>query len=78
MSDTDFTALSDQIRGRLSVAGEEAWEADRLPWALIADQRPAAVAFPVDADDVRAIVGFARDAGLKIAAQGTGHGAGPM
>ncbi len=78
MSDTDFGVLSAQIKGRVSAAGEEAWEADRLPWALIADLRPAAVAFPADADDVGAIVNFARDAGLRIAAQGTGHGAGPL
>ncbi|MFN8161671.1 MAG: FAD-binding protein [Solirubrobacterales bacterium] len=78
MSETDFSALRERVRGRVTVAGEEAWEADRQPWALAADLRPAAVAFPLDAEDVRAVVAFARQAGLRVAAQGTGHGAFPL
>ncbi len=78
MGEADFGELGTRIKGRLSAAGDGAYEDDRLPWALIADQRPAAVVFPSDAEDVQAIVRFARDAGLRIAAQGTGHGAPPI
>ena len=78
MSETDFGELGAQIEGRLSAAGDGGYEEDRLPWALIADQRPAAVVFPADAEDVQATVRFARDAGLRVAAQGTGHGAPPI
>ncbi len=78
MSGTDFGELGAQIEGRLSAAGEGGYEEDRLPWALIADQRPAAVVFPSSVEDVQATVRFARDAGLRVAAQGTGHGAPPI
>jgi FAD/FMN-containing dehydrogenase len=78
MSGIDFGELGAQIKGRVSAAGGDGYEEDRLPWNLIADQRPDAVVFPEDADDVQAIVRFARDAGLRIAAQGTGHGAAPV
>ena len=78
MSEIDFSGLGARIGGRVSAAGDDGYEDDRLPWALVADQRPAAVAFPTAAEDVRAIVNFAREAGLRIAAQGTGHGATPI
>ena len=42
------------------------------------DQRPAAVAVPESARDVVAAVGHAREHGLRVAAQGTGHGAAPL
>ena len=40
------------------------------------DQRPAAVALPETVDDVVAAVDHARASGLRVAVQGTGHGAG--
>ncbi|MGZ8667530.1 MAG: FAD-binding oxidoreductase [Solirubrobacterales bacterium] len=78
MSGIEFSELGTRIGGRVSAAGDDGYEDDRLPWALVADQRPAAVVFPTDAEEVRAIVNFAREAGLRIAAQGTGHGAPPI
>ena len=42
------------------------------------DQRPAAVAYPADADEVAEVVRSARAAGLRVAAQTTGHNAGPL
>ena len=42
---------------------------------LAVDQSPAAVALPEHAEDVAAIVAFARAQGLRVAPQGTGHGA---
>jgi FAD/FMN-containing dehydrogenase len=41
-------------------------------------QEPAAVAYPGDADEVAALVRCARDAGLRIAVQSTGHHAGAV
>ncbi len=78
MSETDFGELGARIKGRVTAAADDGYQDDRLPWALIADQRPAAVAFPAGAEDVQAIVRFAGEAGLRIAAQGTGHGARPV
>ncbi|HEX8083649.1 MAG TPA: FAD-binding oxidoreductase [Solirubrobacteraceae bacterium] len=54
------------------------WDAARQAWNLSVDQRPAAVAFPADADEVSAAVVVARERGLRVAAQATGHGATPL
>ncbi|MGH3424881.1 MAG: FAD-binding oxidoreductase, partial [Nocardioidaceae bacterium] len=42
------------------------------------DQRPAAVAYPANADEVATVVRAAADAGLRVAPQGSGHGAAPL
>jgi FAD/FMN-containing dehydrogenase len=70
---TDFSQLS--IRGQVVTASDSGWDEARLPWNLAADQRPAAVALVESADDVSKVIGFARDNGLKVTGQGTGHGA---
>jgi FAD binding domain len=69
----DFSELS--IRGRVATPDDADWDEARQAWNLAADQRPAAVAFVQSADDVAKVVGFARDNDLKVAGQGTGHGA---
>jgi hypothetical protein len=51
------------------------WDEARQAWNLAVDQRPAAVAFPESADQIVSLVEFARDHGLRVAAQGTGHNA---
>src|SRR5262249_1530156 len=50
----------------------------RGEWNLTVDQQPAAVVFPESPDDVAAAVAFAREHGLRVAPQGTGHNAGPL
>jgi len=57
---------------------DPSWNQARLAWNLSADQHPAAVALPEAADDVVAIVRWARERGLRIAPQGTGHNALPL
>ena len=54
------------------------WNQARLAWNLAADQQPAAVAFPESGRDVSAIVRWARERGLRVAPQGTGHSAIPL
>ena len=61
--------------GPAVLPGEDGWDDARQAWNLCADQRPAAVALPASAEDVVAVVQFARDHGLRVAAQGTGHSA---
>jgi len=63
------------IRGRIAVDEDPDWGDARQAWNLAADQRPFAVAFVEGSEDVSTVVGFARDNGLRVAAQGTGHGA---
>src|SRR5918999_5389446 len=57
---------------------EEGFDAARAAWNLAVDQRPAAVAFADDADDVATVVRLAAERGLRVAVQGTGHAAAPM
>ena len=64
--------------GELVVPGDENWDEARLAWNLAVDQRPAAVAIPENVHDVIEIVSWAREMGLRIAPQGTGHNASAM
>jgi hypothetical protein len=73
---TDFTGLA--IAGRIATPADAGWDQARLAWNLAADQRPEAVAFVESADDAAATIRFAAAEGLKVAAQGTGHGAAPL
>ena len=57
---------------------DAAWEARRRGFNLALDPRPAFVATPSGDEDVAAIVRRARDAGLRIAPQCSGHGATPL
>jgi hypothetical protein len=70
---SDFTELA--IAGRLATPGDSDWDQARAAWNLAADQRPSAVAFVEGAEDVAKTVRFAAQHELKVAAQGTGHGA---
>ena len=71
-------ALRARLRGDLVLPGDESWDEARQAWNLAVDQQPAAVALPETVDDVVAIVDFAREHGLRVAPQGTGHNAGPL
>ena len=73
---TDFSGLS--IRGQVATSGDSGWDEARQAWNLAADQQPAAVALVESADDVSKTVKFASQNGLRVAGQGTGHGAVPL
>jgi FAD/FMN-containing dehydrogenase len=70
---TDFSGLA--IAGRVATPNDADWDQARAGWNLAADQRPEAVAFVESGDDIAAAVRFAAENGLRVAAQGTGHGA---
>ncbi len=71
-------ALRVRLQGDLVLPGDDSWDEARLAWNLAVDQQPAAVALPETVDDVVAVVDFAREHGLRVAPQGTGHNAGPL
>ena len=73
-SPIDARELAERIDGAVIVSGDETWDEARQAWNLAVDQRPASVVIPESVGDVLEIVGFAREAGLRIAPQGTGHG----
>src|SRR5215218_2920242 len=70
---TDFSWLA--IAGRLATPNDADWDQARQAWNLAADQHPAAVAFVKSGDDIAAVVRFAAENGLRVTAQGSGHGA---
>jgi hypothetical protein len=71
----NLNPLRAALSGSAIGPADESWDAARQAWNLSADQHPAAVAFAESPDDVAAIVNFARERGLRVAPQGTGHGA---
>ena len=70
--------LTSALPGKVMMPEDVHFDEARRAWNLTIDQRPAAVAFPESPQDVAAVVLFARDFCLRVAAQGTGHGAGPL
>jgi hypothetical protein len=70
---TDFSGLA--IAGRIATPKDADWDQARAAWNLAADQNPEAIAFVESAEDVVATVRFAADNSLRVAGQGTGHGA---
>ena len=74
----DLRPLRARMDGDVAGPGDANWDEARLAWNLAVDQRPAAVAMPESAEDVAAVVAFARAEGLRVAPQGTGHNAGAL
>jgi hypothetical protein len=70
--------LDRSLEDKIVLPGDGRFDAARRAWNLAIDQRPAAVVFPESAADVAAAVRYAAGRGLRIAAQGTGHNAGPL
>jgi hypothetical protein len=66
------------LRNKVVLPGDARFDDARRAWNLAVDQRPAAVAFPESAAEVAAAVGYAAERGWRVAAQGTGHNAGPL
>ena len=74
----DARPLRACFRGALVLPGEDGWERATEAFNLAVVQEPALVALPADEDDVIAVVNFAREHGLRLAPQRTGHNAEPL
>ncbi|MFC9558073.1 FAD-binding oxidoreductase [Agromyces sp. NPDC056965] len=70
--------LDDRIAGRVLIPGDPRWDAARSAWNLAVDQHPAAIVVATTADDVVHTVRAAKELGLAVAPQATGHNAGPL
>lgn len=64
--------------GAVHLPGDPGYDDARAAWNTTVDARPAAVAYPAFPDEVAAVLTAAADVGLRVAVQGTGHGAGAM
>jgi FAD/FMN-containing dehydrogenase len=78
MSGRDLDALRAAMAGQVFVPGEAGYDQARQAWNLAVDQQPAVVVEAGSAADVAQAVRFARAHGIRVAPQGTGHGAGPL
>src|SRR5499427_9442603 len=78
IADRDLAALRAATAGQVFVPGEAGYDQARQAWNLAVDQRPAVVVEAASAADVTQAVRYARAHGIRIAPQGTGHGARPL
>ena len=74
----DLEDLRGLCGGAVALPSDDGYDSARQAFNLAVDQRPAAVVYPCDADEVAAVVAFARRRGLRVAPQATGHNAGPL
>ncbi|HEV2790929.1 MAG TPA: FAD-binding oxidoreductase [Solirubrobacterales bacterium] len=74
----DVARVREQLEGELLAPGDRGWDDARQGFNLAVDPRPALISVPHSEADVAATVRFAREAGLRVAAQGTAHNAGPL
>jgi FAD/FMN-containing dehydrogenase len=66
------------IAGEVFFPGDPGYDQGRRAWNLAVEERPAVVVVARSDIDVARAVRFARAQGLRIAPQGTGHGAQPL
>lgn len=66
--------LRAQVAGEVILPGDAAYETARLGFNLAVQHHPALIVLAESAADVAAAVRFARQAGLPVNVQGTGHG----
>ena len=75
---TPATALRDDLPGVISGPGEADFEQARYSFNLVRDERPVAIALPRTASEAAQAVRAIRDAGLRIAPQGSSHNPEPL
>lgn len=76
---TDAAArLAETCAEYVHLPGCPSYDAGRTPWNVAAELRPAAVAVPRTVTETARVVREAARLGLRVAAQATGHAAGPL
>jgi len=71
-------SLRDRVKGAVIEPGQDGWDAATQAFNTTVIQQPALVAVPADPDDVVAVVEYAAQHGMQVAAQRTGHNAEPL
>ncbi|MEV0372293.1 FAD-binding oxidoreductase [Streptomyces sp. NPDC050636] len=69
-----LTGLTRRVQGPVLLPGDDGYDAERSGFQAAYRHRPAVIVGAECADDVAAAVGFAREQGLPVAVQATGHG----
>jgi FAD/FMN-containing dehydrogenase len=78
VADRDLETLQAAIAGRVFVSGQAGYDQARQAWNLAVDQHPDVVVVAESVADVVQAVRYTRAHGMRIAPQGTGHGAAPL
>jgi FAD/FMN-containing dehydrogenase len=78
IADDPVQTLRRRLTGAVIEPGGDGWDAAVQAYNLTLVQEPALVALPADEQDVIEIVNFAREQGLQVAPQRTGHNAEPL
>jgi FAD/FMN-containing dehydrogenase len=78
IADRDLDALRAAIACQVFVAGQAGYDQARQAGNLALDQRPSVVVEAEPAADVAQAVRYAHARAMRIAPQGTGHGAAPL
>lgn len=68
------TLLQQQIKGQVVIPDDADYEQLRRGWNLTINQYPALIIVAADVEDVIAGIRYARETGLSVAVQSTGHG----
>src|SRR5690242_3544311 len=77
-ADRDLEALRVAIAGQVFVPGQAGYDQARQAWNLAVDEHPSVVVVAGSAADVATAARYARAHGMRVAPQGTGHGAAPL
>jgi hypothetical protein len=74
LTEASLKNLQSRIQGTVLIPGDSRYDDARKAWNLSVEQHPAVIVLADSASDVAEAVCAARDAGLGIAVQATGHG----
>jgi FAD/FMN-containing dehydrogenase len=58
--------------------GDGGWDSARATFNVLIDQQPEAIAVPANEREIAAAISYARERGLHVVPQATGHNAGPL
>ncbi len=66
--------IAERLPGKVSLPADDRYDQARQAWNLVVDQHPAVIVSVENPLDVIEAVSFARQNGLRVAVQSTGHG----
>ena len=73
MAISALEGLTEAVKGRVVERGDSGYDDARALYNAMIEKHPAAIAYCVDAADVAAAIGFARERGLQLAVRCGGH-----
>jgi len=71
---TDISQLISHLPGKVVLPSDSQYDTARQAWNLVLDQRPELIVYVESPLDAAKAISFARQNGLEVAVQSTGHG----